>query len=193
MEIHDCEEIKWTEVENALTDLNLKWVTMGDYIVVMKNKCDVSIGGEPYLVLQLWFNVKSGKIINRIWDQTVSSGKVSGVSQFVEACSSHFKGRPCIGCPVPSNEISWENYLISQTPIPRKISGTQKGLEWHERQHTGDKPFKCPLSDIGFPSSGGLAQHKRGVHKITGPRGSRPGWDAYKKKSKSKSQLLPPK
>ena len=122
MEIHDCEEIKWTEVENALTDLNLKWVTMGDYIVVMKNKCDVSIGGEPYLVLQLWFNVKSGKIIKRIWDQTVSSGKVSGVSQFVEACSSHFKGRPCIGCPVPSNEISWENYLISQTPIPRKIS-----------------------------------------------------------------------
>ena len=73
MVTHNLEEIKWTELENALSDMCLKWIIMGDYVVVMNNKCDVTIGGEPFLVLQLWFNVKSGKIIKRIWDQTVSS------------------------------------------------------------------------------------------------------------------------
>ena len=126
--INDCEEIRWTEVESALTDLCLKYMTIEDYIVVMNSKCDITIGGEPYLALQLWFNVKSGKIIYRIWDQTVSSGKVTSVSQFVEACNSHFKGRPCVGCPVTIDELSWQNYFISQTPIPRKISGTCKKI-----------------------------------------------------------------
>ena len=124
MDLHNFEEIKWTELENALSELCLKWITIGDYVVVMNNKCDVTIGGEPYLVLQLWFNVKSGKMIKRIWDQTISSGNVAEVSQFVEACSLHFKGRPCVGLPVPINEISWKKYLISQTPMPRKISKT---------------------------------------------------------------------
>ena len=91
-----------------------------------------------------------------------------------------------------SHERTHQEAKFKCTYCDKKLT-TRKGLEWHERQHTGDKPFKCPLCDIGFPSGGGLAQHKRGVHKIEGPRGSRPGWDGYKKKSRSKGQLLPPK
>ena len=125
---HDFEEIKWAEIESALTDLCLKWMTIGDYLVVVNDKCDVTIGGEPYLALQLWFNVKTGKIINRIWGQTVSSGKVARVSQFVEACNSHLNGRPCLGCPLPIDEHSRQNYFISHTPMPRKISRTCKKL-----------------------------------------------------------------
>ena len=141
VEMHNFEEIKWTELENALSDLCLKWITIGEYVVVMNNKCDVTIGGEPYLVLQLWFNIKSGKIIKRIWDQTISSEKLAGVSHFVEVCNNHFKGRPCVGLPVPINEITWKNYLISQTPLPRKISRTcRKTLEPNT-----DKAIKsCP-------------------------------------------------
>ena len=92
------EEIKWTELEKSLSDLRLKWITIGDYVVVVNNKCDVTIGGEPYLALQVWFNVKSGKMIHRIWDQTVSYSKVTGVSQFVEACSSYFKEGLVLAC-----------------------------------------------------------------------------------------------
>ena len=91
-----------------------------------------------------------------------------------------------------SHERTHQEAKFKCTYCDKKLT-TRKGLEWHERQHTEDKPFKCPLCDIGFPSGGGLAQHKRGVHKIEGPRGSRPGCDAYKKKSRSKGQLLTPK
>ena len=130
MAFHDCEELKWKELESALTNLSLTWVSIGDYMVVVSSKIDVTINEEPYLALQLWFNVKSGQIINRIWGRTSSFGNVVSVAQLTEACISHFKGRPCIGFPVPTEDENGQNYIISQTPITRKISQTcQKVLE----------------------------------------------------------------
>ena len=114
-------ELKWNQVQDALGNLPLKWVTIGEYIVVMNNKQDMIIGGEPYLALQLWLNIKSGKIISRIWDQTVSLGKIASVDEFSEVCLAHFKGRPCIGYPL-SDPNSEQDFFVSQTPIPRKIS-----------------------------------------------------------------------
>ena len=123
----DCEEIKWTELERALTEECLKWVTIGDYVLVTNNKYDMMFGGEPYLVLQVWLNIRSGKIITRIWDKTISTGRIAGVSHFIESCKAHFKEKPCIGCPMNSDEFKRQNYLISQTPMKRKISLTCKG------------------------------------------------------------------
>ena len=117
-------EFKWNEVLSALSNLSLKWVTIGDYVVVMNSEIDATIGGEPYLALQLWFNIKSGKIISRVWDQTVVFGKAVSVSQFSEACITHFTGRPCVGYPAFIDEYGGQDFVISQTPRPRKISRT---------------------------------------------------------------------
>ena len=57
LESKDC-EFKWIEVSSVLTTLSLKWVTTGDYVVVMNGEVDATIGGEPYLSLQLRFNLK---------------------------------------------------------------------------------------------------------------------------------------
>ena len=114
-------EYKWNQVQDALDNLPLTWVKIGDYIVVMNDKTDIIIGGEPYLARQLWFNIKSGKIISRLWDQTVSLCKVASVAQFSEVCLAHFKGRPCLGYPY-FEENCEQNYVVSQTPILRKIS-----------------------------------------------------------------------
>ena len=117
-------ELKWNEVIRALTNLSLTWVTIGDYVVVMNGKVDATIGGEPYLALQLWLNLKSGRFIKRVWDQTVASGKVISIAHFNEACSTLFKGRPCIGYPETKEKDILQDFIISQTPIPRKISGS---------------------------------------------------------------------
>ena len=123
-------ELKWNEVLSYLANLSLTWVTIGEYMVVMSSKIDVTIGGEPYLARQLWFNVKSGKIISRIWDQTVAVGKVISVAEFSEACRMHFRGRPCIGYPSSNDVHNGEDFVISQTPVQRKVSRIcQKVLE----------------------------------------------------------------
>ena len=52
---------------------------------------------------------------------------------------------------------------------------TKKKLTEHERLHTGEKPFPCPMCSAAFASTSSLLQHKRGVHKIA-PRGGRTDW-----------------
>ena len=54
-------EFNHQEVLYALKALSLNSVSFGDYIVVMNGVVDVTICGEPYLALQLWLNMTSGK------------------------------------------------------------------------------------------------------------------------------------
>ena len=121
-------EFKWNQVQDAIDTLPLTWAKTGDYIVVMNTKPDILMGGEPYLALQLWFDIRSGKIISRVWNQTVSSSKVASVAEFSEACLAHFKGRPCLGYPMSDEQATEQDFIISHTPTPRKISLTCQKL-----------------------------------------------------------------
>ena len=52
------------------------------------------------------------------------------MSQLVETCKEHFHGQPCIGCPLSEGELRLPGFVISQTPIPRKVAlKCQKVLE----------------------------------------------------------------
>ena len=64
-----------------------------------------------------------------------------------------------------------------------KMLKTKKSWQAHERQHTGEKPYTCPICGTGFTSISGRDQHKRGVHGIA-PKGGKTGW--YRKEDKSK-------
>ena len=65
---------KWTEVKSALMHLPLKYVTFEDhFIFVVSDQIDSTIEGEPHLGLQLWFSLKTGKVISRIWGQGSNS------------------------------------------------------------------------------------------------------------------------
>ena len=142
MSIKDS-ELKLSDVFNVLHSLSLKWVTvgLGRYIVVMNGKIDVEMDGEPYLALQLWLDMKTGKIMSRIWGQTIACVIVKNIAQLHEACATHFKGRPCIGCPDPIDEYCYQDFIISHIPITRKISRTcQQILE----PNTGSAVKSCP-------------------------------------------------
>ena len=118
------EEFGLDEAMDILSSLSLTSVTIGTYLVVMRSDFDLTISGQPYIGLTLLLDLKTGKYISRIWNQSVATGDVARGGHFKELCDHHFgQGKPCLGCPEKEKEkLGSEEFLISQTPIPRKIS-----------------------------------------------------------------------
>ena len=69
-------EFNWEDALGSLPSLNLAAVTLGDYVLVMNRDVDLVMCEEPYVALQLWFNIRdprSCKFIARIWNQGPNS------------------------------------------------------------------------------------------------------------------------
>jgi len=135
-------ELGLDEAVGILASLSLTSVTIGDFLVIMRSNFDLTISGEPYIGLVMLLNLKDGTHLSRIWNQTVASGNVEGPDQFREVCKSHFgRGRPCLGCPEEEGDtLADQEFLISQTPIPRKISTTCHKLLGED---AGDSVSSC--------------------------------------------------
>ena len=91
-------------------------------------------------------------LLNRIWNQTVKRGQIADTKQLVGECLSHFEQRPCIGCPDEDGEERPSEFLMSQTPVPRKISlGCRKVVE--VEADAGHKSCRecLALNDVLYP------------------------------------------
>ena len=110
------------EATDVAALLELRSLDYGNYLVVVKSDFDLIVDDEPYLAIMLLLNVTTGKYIARIWNQTVSTGIVTTQDQLMAACKTHFEHMPCLGCPESAHDKTQLDFLISQTPIPRKIS-----------------------------------------------------------------------
>ena len=116
------------DVMSVLTKLRLKAMKCGDYLVIMKSEFDVMISGEPFHALMMLFNMHSGNFMSRIWNQTVKYGNVATVSELTNVCTCHFKERRlCLGLFEKELEHNQHEFLISQTPVARKISKRCRG------------------------------------------------------------------
>ena len=57
------------EAQGALAAMALTSVSVGEYLVVLRSQFDVFITGEPYPALMVLYNLTSGKVLTRIWNQ----------------------------------------------------------------------------------------------------------------------------
>ena len=114
------------EAMGILSSLSLTSVTLGDFLVVNRSDFDVIISDEPYIALQLLLNLKTGRYLSRIWNQTVAVGHIVTAQQLRDICNNLFdQGRPCLGCPEGARDtLDRQDFLVSQTPVPRKIATT---------------------------------------------------------------------
>ena len=118
-------QVRLDEAFEACSALNLTQVKLGGYLIVLNSDFDVVLCEEPYVALMLLLNVDSGKFIARIWNETVTVGKIANAEQFIEVVRNFFSsGKPCVGLieyEPPENERA---YLTSYAPIHRKVSKT---------------------------------------------------------------------
>ena len=120
----------WEETLRTLSTLSLTCANLGDYLIIMNEDVDVIICGEPYTAIQLWFEKKSCKFLGRVWNETVATGRVENIAQFIDICITHLKRRPCIGYPTDDLGQKGQEFVICPTTIPRKMSrACQKVLE----------------------------------------------------------------
>ena len=113
----------------ALSKLGLKVVECGEYLVIMKSEFDVMLHGEPYHALLMLFNVHTGKFMARVWNKSETVGKASTLAELKNACIHHFRERRlCLGLLEDEDEQSKHSFLISQTPVSRKISRACTGM-----------------------------------------------------------------
>ena len=133
------------EVRSALAKLSLKSVDCGEYLVILKSDFDVEISGEPYHALMLLLHTGSGNFMARLWNKTVEAGKVSTLSDLINTCIHHFRTRKlCLGLFEDAHEQSKQEFLVSQTPVTRKISRTCIGT-LVESEHAC---FECMKLDV---------------------------------------------
>ena len=114
-EIQEETPINLLEVKHIISALDLTSVKVGNCLVIMRSEFDLSLSGEPYIALMLLVDLKSGKYISRVWNQTVGTGSAKDKGKLMEACKNIFcQGRPCLGLPV------------ADKPFPRKIAAMCK-------------------------------------------------------------------
>ena len=114
-EIKEKAQINLLQVKAVISSLALTSVKVGNFLVVMRSEFDLSLSGEPYIALMLLLDLKSGKYLSRVWNQTVEKGSAVDARKLTDACKNLFcKGRPCLGHPV------------SDKQFPRKISSRCK-------------------------------------------------------------------
>ena len=86
-----------SEARNAIKILNLEHLVFNDYLVIVNSDFDAIIEDEKYIALMLLYNIKSGKFVARVWNETVTVGNVKTLDDFSQACKDHFHFKPCIG------------------------------------------------------------------------------------------------
>ena len=132
-----------TEIDSVLEKFSLLRVHIGDYLVIVRSGFDLFVAGEPYIATMILLNLWSKHFIARVWNRTVMTGSVGSKKEFEEACKTVFdQGTPCLGCPYDDeNSESGKDYIISQTPFPRKISNNCQDFTGKD---VGNDVFSCP-------------------------------------------------
>ena len=126
-------EIDPSKAQNALKEISLTSVTLGDYLVAFQSELDTLICDEPYIPLMVLLDLRSGRYLTRVWSSTTSQGTVAHLDDFCEVCRRHFgQGKVCIGCPGGDSAF-----------VPRIFSKTCHRLLGKDPQRDAETCVEC--------------------------------------------------
>lgn len=100
-------------LKEAQEVLRVTYVKVGDWIIVLRQESDVCLEEfEPHWAVTFIFHLKSGEYRQRIFDRSVTKGRVSSCEELKEALWSSFLNvRPCRGLSLPKMESQGQSLV----------------------------------------------------------------------------------
>ena len=115
-------DINSPKLNVVLFRMGIAKVTVENWMVLQRSTFDITVDGEPYSALQLFFNSHNGEYLIRVWGKTHSKGKIAkSVAELELLCNNIFvKGPAC--CPGQIGNGAAESFVSIEYPFPRRIS-----------------------------------------------------------------------
>ena len=115
-------DINSPKLNVLLFRMGIAKVTIEDWIVLQHSTFDITVDGEPYSALQLYFNSQNGEYLIRVWGKTHSKGKIAkSMAELELLCNNIFvKGPAC--CPGQIGNDATESFISIEYPFKRRIS-----------------------------------------------------------------------
>ena len=138
------------EAESICAGMFLNTLMVGGYMVVTNSEFDVVVSDEPYVALMLLVSLKSGRFFARVWNQTITTGKVLSIEEVAATCRNLFgNGRLCLGKPQSELQREEGEFLFLNAPFQRIVSrNCQKFLGRHETDGSNTCRECMRLNDI---------------------------------------------
>ena len=92
----------------VLSRLEIVMVKIEDWMILQRSAFDIAVDGEPYPALQLYFNMKTGAYLTRVWGKTYSKGEIlaDDVTELGLLCNEIF-GQNASSCPLVAIDDSF--------------------------------------------------------------------------------------
>ena len=115
-------DINSAKIKEVLSRLQITTVKVEDWIILQRSRFDITVGGEPYSALQLYFNFQNSEYLTRVWGKTHSKGTINkSVTAFELLCNQIFgEGLAC--CPGQIGNGAAESLASVNYPFQRRVS-----------------------------------------------------------------------
>ena len=99
-------------------------VKVEDWIILQRSRFDITVEGEPYSALQLYFNSQNGDYIIRVWGKTQSTGNIlNNMREFELLCNKIFvQGLACCPGQIGNDASDDESFVSVDYPFQRRMS-----------------------------------------------------------------------
>ncbi|TRY70502.1 hypothetical protein TCAL_12363 [Tigriopus californicus] len=149
-------------LREAMAALQVTYVRVGDWMIVLRQESDVCLEEfEPHWAVTFIFHLISGEYRQRIFDRSVTKGRVSSSDELKAALwSSFLHVRPCRGLSLPKMESHGGQSLVPigaerlKFPYERAMS-SHCMIFYKTQDQSGDKFGQCE-SCRAFEKSGAL-------------------------------------
>ena len=69
--------LKCVDISDLISRMNIVMLEIGDWKIFQRSKFEITLDGQPYPALQLYFNSNTGVYLTRVWGKTFLKGEIA--------------------------------------------------------------------------------------------------------------------